>query len=167
MDAPAAGREETGERLRAALRDAGLELTSCGERLAAFAAVENTYLAIFLALGGLALLLGSGGLGLVVVRNIVDRRAELALFRAVGYARRDLVRMLFVEHAWLFLRGLVIGTIAGLVAVLPAIATPGNTPAFGELALVLCAVLVNGLLWIWLAARRALRAPLVPALREE
>jgi O-antigen/teichoic acid export membrane protein len=75
--------------------------------------------------------------------------------------------MLFTEHAWLFLRGLLVGAVAGLVAVLPAITTPGSNPALGELSLVLGAVLVNGLLWIWIAAHRALRTPLIPALRGE
>jgi putative ABC transport system permease protein len=167
VDAPTEKRAEAGDQLRAALRDTGLELVPCADRLAQFAMVENTYLAIFLALGGLALLLGSGGLGLVLVRNVVDRRAELALFRAVGFGQRDLVLMLFTEHAWLFLRGLLVGAVAGLVAVLPAITTPGSNPALGELSLVLGAVLVNGLLWIWIAAHRALRTPLIPALRGE
>jgi hypothetical protein len=167
VDAPVPNRQAIGDQLRRALRDSGLELTPCTERLARFATVENTYLAIFLALGGLALLLGGVGLGLVLVRNVSDRRGELALLRAVGYDRHDLVRMLFAEHAWLFLRGLLVGTVAGLVAVLPAITTPGSNPAPGELALVLGAVFANGMLWIWVAARRALRTPLIPALRNE
>lgn len=167
VDAPPASRAETGDLLRVALRDRGLELTPASERLAQFATVENTYLAIFLALGGLALLLGGVGLGLVLVRNVLDRRAELALFRAVGFRRRELAAMLFAEHAWLFLRGLAIGTLAGLAAVLPVLATPGGNPALGELTVVLLLVVANGLLWIWIAARRALRAPLVPALRDE
>lgn len=167
VDAPAENREQLGDDLRATFRDQGLELIPASVRLAQFAAVENTYLAIFLALGGLALLLGGVGLGLVLVRNVLDRRAELALFRAIGFQRRELAAMLFAEHAWLFLRGLSIGTLAGLIAVLPALATPGGNPALGELAAVLLAVAANGLLWIWLAVRRALRAPLVPALRDE
>jgi ABC-type antimicrobial peptide transport system permease subunit len=167
VDAPLQNRQEIGDQLRHALRDSGLELTPCTERLDRFATVENTYLAIFLALGGLALLLGGVGLGLVLVRNVTDRRGELALLRAVGYSQNDLVRMLFAEHAWLFLRGLLVGIVAGLVAVLPAITTPGSNPAPGELTLVLAAVLANGMLWIWIASRRALRTPLIPALRNE
>ncbi|KKL15925.1 hypothetical protein LCGC14_2500710, partial [marine sediment metagenome] len=48
------------------LRDFGLELTPATEKLAGFIAVENTYLSIFQLLGGLGLVLGSGGVGLVV-----------------------------------------------------------------------------------------------------
>ncbi len=167
VDNPTSDQQAVGDRLRAVFRNQGLELTPCAERLAQFAMVENTYLAIFLALGGLALLLGGVGLGLVLVRNLLDRRAEFALFRAVGFQSSAIVRMLFVEHAWLFLRGLMIGTLAGLAAVMPALATPGSDPALGQLVAVLVAVVANGLLWIWVASRRVLRTPLVPALRDE
>ena len=57
-----------------ALQDVGLELTPATQRLAAFNAVQNTYLNTFQVLGGLGLLLGSAGLGVVVLRNVLERR---------------------------------------------------------------------------------------------
>jgi hypothetical protein len=167
IDTSTAGRVKSGDMLRHAFRDFGLELTPCGMRLARFSTVENTYLAIFLALGGLALILGGVGLGIVLVRNVLDRRGELALLRAVGFSHRSLVLQLFAEHSWLFMRGLLMGTVAGLTAVLPAITTAGSNLALGELGLILLAVLANGMFWIQVASRRALRTPLVPALRNE
>ncbi len=56
----------TAAALSFALEDYGLELTPATRRLAEFSQVQNTYLDIFQALGGLALLLGSVGLGVVV-----------------------------------------------------------------------------------------------------
>ena len=50
------------------------------ERLAEFHRVENTYLATFQMLGGLGLLLGTVGLAAVLLRNVVERRRDLALF---------------------------------------------------------------------------------------
>ena len=47
---------------------------------------------IFQLLGGLGLLLGSVGLGVVVLRNVLERRGELAILRAVGFRRRSLRR---------------------------------------------------------------------------
>ena len=71
-------------------RDVGLELTPATKRLAAFNAVQNTYLSTFQILGGLGLVLGSVGLGLVVMRNVFERRGELGMFYWVegstGYA---------------------------------------------------------------------------------
>jgi ABC-type antimicrobial peptide transport system permease subunit len=36
------------------------------------------------------LLLGSAGLGVVVLRNVLERRGELGLLSAVGFRRREL-----------------------------------------------------------------------------
>ena len=48
------------------------------EKLAELQKVENTYLSIFQGLGGLGMLIGTCGLGLVVVRNLVERGHEFA-----------------------------------------------------------------------------------------
>ena len=73
--------------LTKSLSDVGLELQPTAERLDAFHAVQNTYLSIFQLLGALGLLLGSVGLGLVVLRNTQERRGELALLSALGFVR--------------------------------------------------------------------------------
>jgi ABC-type lipoprotein release transport system permease subunit len=54
------------------------------ERLANFHRVENTYLSTFQMLGGLGLILGTLGMAAVLLRNVLERRRELALLRAVG-----------------------------------------------------------------------------------
>ena len=53
------------------------------------------------------------------------------------------------------------------MAVLPAILSPGTQLPYGSLALTLAAVLLNGLLWTWLATGYALRGNLLAALRNE
>ena len=72
--------------LEEALADSGRAASSCrAQRLAAFHRVENTYLSTFQSLGGLGLVLGTIGLAAVLLRNVLERRRELALLRAVGY----------------------------------------------------------------------------------
>jgi ABC-type antimicrobial peptide transport system permease subunit len=149
------------------LQDAGMELTPAVERLAAFNAVEETYLSIFAALGGLGLLLGSVGLGIVVLRNVLERRGELGLLRAVGFPRRALQWLLFSEHALLLTFGLGVGVIAGLIAVTPALRSPGVEAPIASIAATLGAVFASGFLWTWGAAVFALRGPLLVALRDE
>ena len=95
-----------------ALQDVGLELTPAAERLNAFNAVQNTYLGTFQILGGLGLLLGSAGLGVVVLRNVLERRGELGLLVAVGFRRRALQRLVLSEHGALLVLGLGIGIAA-------------------------------------------------------
>ena len=153
--------------LSRALQDEGLQLTSTTARLNAFNAVQNTYLSTFQALGGLGLLLGSAGLGVVVLRNVQERRGELALLLAVGFRRRLLQWLVLSEHAALLGLGLATGVIAAAVGVMPALLSPGAQIPYRSLALTLAAVLVNGLVWAWLATRFALRGKLLDALRNE
>jgi len=167
IDASAERRDEVSKELSRAMQDVGLELTPAARRLADFSAVENTYLAIFQALGGLALLLGSVGLGVVVLRNVLERRGELALLRAVGFSKRSLRWLVLSEHWGLLVLGLATGTISALIAVLPALRSPGAGVPVVPLAVTLLAVVVSGFLWTWLAALLALRGPLLAALREE
>jgi ABC-type antimicrobial peptide transport system permease subunit len=149
------------------LRDVGLELVPAAQRLAEFNAVQNTYLGTFQLLGGLGLVLGSAGLGVVVLRNVLERRGELALLRAVGFQARALRRLVVVEHAALLACGLATGVVAAAVAVLPAMVAPGTEVPYVSLGITLTGVLCAGWGCAWLAARVALRGELLPALRSE
>ena len=143
-------------------------MTSTVERLAEFHRVENTYLATFQALGGLGLLVGTIGLAAVLLRNVLERRRELALLRAVGYAPRDLFAIVLAENAALLACGLLVGALSALVAIAPAAADRGvRLPLSMPGGLLLVAVLAAGLLSSVIATRVALRASLVGALRSE
>lgn len=166
IDAPAEHAAEVGARLARALADEGLALEPAHERLDLLHAVQNTYLAIFQALGGLGLVLGSVGLFALVLRSALERRAELACLGAVGFARGEL-RALFVgEHGGLVWSGLVLGGLSGAVAVLPRF-EPATLDALRGLGLVWLAVGLSGLLWSWLATFPALRGSLRETLARE
>jgi len=153
--------------LSSGLQDFGLVLTPARERLAAFSEVENTYLSIFTALGGLGLILGSIGLGLVVLRNMLERRGELAMLRAVGFDRHTLLRMIFYEHWGLVISGLLCGVVAALVAVVPSMQSPGGRIPYVSLGLTVVAIGGVSGLWVWIAGVLALRGAPLDALRTE
>jgi len=167
IDAPSNRASALAAELSRTFQDAGLELTPAPRRLADFNAVQNTYLDTFQSLGGIGLLLGSAGLGVVVLRNVLERRGELALFQAVGFRRGSLKWLVLSEHGVLLAAGLIIGLIAALVSVLPVLLRPGASLPLLPLGLTLAGVLLSGLLWTWLATRFALRGALLPALRHE
>jgi predicted lysophospholipase L1 biosynthesis ABC-type transport system permease subunit len=148
------------------LADYGFDVMSSRERLAAFHRVENTYLSTFQSLGALGLLLGTAGLAVVLLRNVLERRRELALLRATGYRSRDLAVLVFAENALLLVSGLVIGGVCALVAIAPAFVARGGRFSW-SLAVLLGAVLLAGLLASLFAARAAVRAPLLQALRAD
>ncbi|HEY9171846.1 MAG TPA: ABC transporter permease [Verrucomicrobiae bacterium] len=167
IDAPTNRVVEVSATLSRAMQDVGLELTPAAQRLAQFNAVQNTYLGTFQVLGGLGLLLGSVGLGIVVLRNVLERRGELAVLLAVGFRKPTLQRLLLIENGALLGLGLVVGVVAAAVAVLPALLSPGTQLPWLTLGLTLAAVLLNGALWTWAATRAALRGDLLAALRNE
>jgi ABC-type antimicrobial peptide transport system permease subunit len=149
------------------LGDAGLRVQSSRERLAAYHKVENTYLSTFQSLGTLGLVLGTIGLLAVLLRNVLERRAELALLRAVGYRQATLAAMVIAEHVLLIVCGLACGTVSALVAILPALAARGGVVPVTMVALLLVGVTAAALISSLLGGVAALRSPLVIALRSE
>ncbi len=167
IDCPSNALPKVSAELSRALQDFGFEVTPAARRLAQFNAVQNTYLNTFQLLGGLGLLLGSAGLGVVVLRNVLERRGELALLLAVGFERGALQRLVLAEHAALLVLGLGAGLVSAVVSVLPTVLSPTAVFPLGSLALTLGAVFVTGLLATWLATRWALRGNLLEGLRNE
>jgi putative ABC transport system permease protein len=149
------------------LSDYGFDVVSTGERLADFHRVENTFISTFQMLGGLGLVLGTLGLGAVLLRNVLERRRELALLRAVGYNSTHFSVMVIAENAFLLFCGLLTGTACALVSITPVIFSRGGQAPTVTLGLLLLAVLVSGLAASLVATAVALRSPLLSALRAE
>jgi len=167
VDAPPAEAAAVAEELTRALSEVGLELTPAAQKLDEFNAVQNTYLKIFQLLGGLGVLLGSVGLGVVVLRNALERRGELAVVRAIGFRAGDVRRLLWSEHGLMLVLGLAVGCAAALLALAPVTrAAPVDAPLRGALPLAL-AMALNGAFWIGVASLAAVRGPLLEALRNE
>jgi putative ABC transport system permease protein len=166
-DAPLAHTPELTELLESRLSDWGIDVASTAERLAGFHRVEYTYLSTFQMLGGLGLVLGTLGLGAILLRNVLERRRELALLRALGYTRSDFFTMVVAENVLLLLGGLIIGTFCALVAIAPMFLDRGGRLPMDTLALLLFGVLGTGLLASLGATVGALRSPLLSALKNE
>jgi ABC-type antimicrobial peptide transport system permease subunit len=149
------------------LGDFGFDALNTAEKLAGFHQVENTYLSTFQTLGGLGLLLGTVGLAAVLLRNVLERRREIALLRAVGYQPAHLSWMVIAENALLLGCGLLTGVFCALLAIIPALIARGGRLSVVSLGLLLLAVLVTGLAASVIAVRAVIRSPLIPALRSE
>jgi putative ABC transport system permease protein len=171
VDAPGVRtREQAGALAQAVERTLapfGVDAVSTVDRLDAFHRVENTYLSTFQALGALGLLLGTAGLATVMFRNVLERRRELALLRAVGYDGRHVSLMIVAEAALLLTIGVMAGAVCAAIAIGPAwLGRGGSTPGRG-LVLLLAAILAAGLLSALVATRAALKGPILQALRSE
>ncbi len=166
---------DTGEReptqvqneLERELGSFGFDATSTRLRLRQFLAVQNTYLGTFQMLGGLGLILGTVGLAVVLLRNTWERRAELALLRALGFTNRDIRTVVLAENTALVCIGLAAGTIPAFIAIAPALSQRASTLPWGSVAIVVIGVVLVGIGVAALVLRSALKMPLIPALRAE
>lgn len=166
-DVPDGKAEQVRAALGARLATRGGDVTRTTDRLKAFAEVEETYLAMFLVLGGLGMILGAAGTMVVVARNIAERRGELALLHALGFTRRQVGRVVLAEH-WLAAGlGLAVGVASAALAVWPAVAAAGGKMPWGPMALLVGGLAATALGGTALAVRVLLRGSPVPALRNE
>jgi hypothetical protein len=149
------------------LSDFGFDAQSTEERLASFHRVENTYLSTFQLLGGLGLALGTLGMAAVLLRNVLERRRELALMRAVGYNSSHFAVMVITENVLMLCLGLAVGFVCALLAITPVLVERGGKGPNVSLGLLLLAILVSGATASLVATIAALRSPLLPALRSE
>lgn len=153
--------------LEESLSDYDFDAQTVAERLAGYHRVEDTYLSTFQALGAFGLLLGTIGLAAVLLRNTLERRRELALLRAAGFGERQLQQVILLETAAVLAAGLLAGALCALLAVAPALVQRGSGIPVAAVAGMLILILAGGLVAAWVAARAALRGPLVAALRSE
>ncbi|MGE3340283.1 MAG: FtsX-like permease family protein, partial [Alphaproteobacteria bacterium] len=153
--------------LEGQLGDFGFDAQSAAERLASYHRVENTYLSTFQALGGFGLILGTFGLGTVLLRNVLERRREMALLRATGFRTAHLVRAVVAESVCLLGAGLVLGFACAMVAIGPAYAGRGEGLPLGATLVLLAAVAASGLVSTLIATRAVASSDLLPALKHE
>jgi hypothetical protein len=137
------------------------------ERLAQFHRVESTYLSTFQMLGGLGLLLGTVGLGAVILRNVLERRRELALMRALGYRNSHFLAMAAAENGLILLWGLISGVICAGIAVTPVLLERGGRLPGPFLIALVGLVLAAGLVTSLAATAVAQRASQLDELRSE
>lgn len=155
------------ENLERSLSDYGFDATSTADRLASFHRVENTYLSTFQSLGALGLLLGTLGTAVILLRNVLERRRELALMRAVGYGPGHLGTMVLAENLLLVGFALVTGVSSALVAVAPVLLARDLGPALAPTGALAGLVLLVGLLASLAAVAAAIRTPVIESLRSE
>ena len=103
--------------LSQALANYGLQLTFCNERLKEFNSVTDSYLTIFLMLGGLGLLIGLFGMLLIIRRGLLDRAQEVSTLSAIGFDSDSIKKQLFSESMIVPLYAIIAGTLSSLVAV--------------------------------------------------
>ena len=110
--------ENTKMLISQALNNYGVRVMTTGERFKLFNSVTDTYLTIFLTLGGLGLLLGIFSFIIVVRKNILARMKEIALYRSLGYNEKRLIDLLYKENIFIPLSAIATGALGSLLGII-------------------------------------------------
>ena len=135
------------------------------DRLQSFHEVENTYIAIFHVLGGLGVVLGSAGLGVVVARNLSERRHEFAVMDAIGIGSETRRHIVFGELRSLIGWGMSVGLVAAIVSIVPSMTHLGIAAPVLNLSILAVAIVANAVFWAYLGYRR--NAPAIADLQRD
>jgi ABC-type antimicrobial peptide transport system permease subunit len=148
------------------LSEYGFSSKTAAEKLASFFQVINTYLNVFTILGVFGIVLGVIGLGFVLMRNFNLRKSEFALMMASGYTQNKIRTLIFRDQVLVLLWGILTGTSSGLIATLPSIKGNYEMP-WNIILIMIFAILIVGLLALWLSVRGVNSKKLVIQLRKE
>jgi putative ABC transport system permease protein len=138
---------EAAEILATAMNEYGLNIQTVEERIRMFFEVTETYLLIFLTLGGLGLLLGIFSLMIIVRKNLTAQTTTIQQYRAMGFGDRLIQSLLFRENLLVPLYAVTVGATGSVISISANIGGAGPaTLLFAALALaVLTAALVIGI----------------------
>jgi len=155
------------ERLEYLFQDYGMVATPASERLAEFNSVTNTYLSVFMMLGGLGIIIGTIGLGIVLLRNLEERKSETALYQGIGFTHSYISKLIFTENLFILLSGIGIGLLAAFTGIMPSFFSPAFQLPVSFILVIIILILLNGFVWIYFPVRAALNKNLNEALRKE
>ncbi|MDA3906629.1 MAG: ABC transporter permease [Bacteroidales bacterium] len=144
----------------------GLHIEYTEDRLSSFYEVTNTYLTVFMTLGGLGMVLGIFGLGLIMMRNIDSRKSEYAFLIANGFTTKKLRFMVYKEYSMILFAGIITGTLPAIIATLPSLLTGVEIP-WTLLVSIILIISLTGIIIIKISADRLIKNELIGLIRKD
>ena len=118
---------------------------------------------------GVGLIVGIGGIGVIMVRAVRERRREVGVLRTLGFPPRSIGRAFLLEGVFVAIEGVLIGVGAGLIGTWGLVSSDNNftegfewgVPWRAIAIIVGVALLASALAALWPARRAAAIEPAV------
>lgn len=107
----------TAQLIATALNEYGVRVNTTNERLKQFYQVTDTYLTIFLSLGGIGLLLGILSFLIVIRKNLTARSSDIRMYAMIGYRPESISQLLFKENVIVPVYAIVVGITGALLSI--------------------------------------------------
>ena len=168
--------EQLAADMEKALLHFGAQGTDIHEELAEFQAQQSGFMTVLQWFMGLGLIVGIAAVGVIAYRNVVERRQQIGVLRALGFQKTAIGRAFVIETGIIVILGSLAGAFLGLITSYNLTSDEGITGGvegiefmvpWTTLGITLGLAVGMALLMSWLPARQASRILPAEALRYE
>ena len=160
--------------LEAAFLENGMETQVLEEELADIVTFINNFYNLLTGYMGLGLVVGIAALGVISIRNVVERRQQIGVLRAIGY-RQGMIQLSFLlESSFIALLGVALGVALGTIISFNLVNHLGDeleglrfTVPWVQIVIIVAATYIFSILTTILPARQASHILPAEALRYE
>jgi putative ABC transport system permease protein len=94
--------------------DHGLQTTDLPLTVNNLISAINNFMYLFEGFLGIGLLIGIAGIGIISYRNVIERRQQIGMLRAIGFKRRMIAWSFLIETSFITLLAIAIGVVLGV-----------------------------------------------------
>lgn len=109
--------KQTAQLIATALNEYGVRVNTTNDRLRQFYQVTDTYLTIFLSLGGIGLLLGILSFLIVIRKSLIARSSDIQMYAMIGYRAETISQLLFKENVIVPVYAIIVGVTGALLSI--------------------------------------------------
>ena len=118
-------------------------------------------------LADIALILGTLGIAIILIRSIRSRKKQYAMMQAYGISLNTIRKIILIEFMIVMFAGIVIGILASLIAGLPGFLAANGEVPFGLLSSIVLLLALNGFVWIIIGSAISVKKKFITDLRNE